>query len=134
MLRLPVRLKRAYDAPTPEDGKRYLVDRLWPRGVKRDDLRLDAWLKELAPSTNLRKWFGHDPDRWTEFRSRYKAELLSTERQSLLLHLAAEATSGTITLVFAARDVRHNEAVVLQQVLAAGGTPTTKALASDEDG
>ena len=102
----------------PEDGYRVLVDRMWPRGVTKGKLRLDAWLKELAPSTELRKWFGHDPARWEEFERRYETELSSPEAQTLLTELAERATLGPITLLYAAKDERHNNAVVLRGLLA----------------
>jgi uncharacterized protein YeaO (DUF488 family) len=114
---MAVHLKRAYEPASPADGKRYLVDRLWPRGVRREDLRLDAWLKELAPSTELRRWFGHDPARWQEFRQRYRKELGRPEVASVLARLAREAKDETVTLVFGAKDVRHNDAVVLKETI-----------------
>ena len=114
--KLDIRLKRAYLPPSPEDGLRVLVDRLWPRGVRKADAAIDRWLKEVAPSTELRRWFGHDPGRWEEFRRRYEAELSS--RVALLDELRAIARSGRLTLVFAARDALHNDAVVLRDLLA----------------
>ena len=113
-----IRIKRAYEEPTPDDGYRVLVDRMWPRGVTKEKLRLDAWLKELAPSTELRKWFGHHPARWEEFERRYEAELSSPKAQTLLTELAERATLGLITLLYAAKDERHNNAVVLRRLLA----------------
>ncbi len=112
-----VRIKRAYEAPEPGDGYRVLVDRLWPRGVTKEELRLDAWEKEIAPSPELRKWFGHDPDRWEEFRRRYREELASPERRELLSDLARRARLGPVTLVYGARDEEHNGAVVLREEL-----------------
>ncbi len=110
-----VRVKRVYDPPAPEDGRRFLVDRLWPRGVKKEALRLDAWLKELAPSDALRRWFGHDPARWEEFQRRYFAELeAKPEAWRPLLEAARE---GTVTLLFSARDDEHNNAVALKAFL-----------------
>ncbi len=110
-----IRLKRAYEPPAADDGARILVDRLWPRGVRKADARIDTWMKEIAPSTALRRWFGHDPARWREFRTRYLAEL---ERHSEDLdRLRALAQSGPVTLVFAARNETHNDAVVLRDVL-----------------
>jgi uncharacterized protein YeaO (DUF488 family) len=111
-----VRLKRAYVAPAPEDGVRVLVDRLWPRGLKKSEARIDRWMKDLAPSTELRKWFGHDPNRWDEFRRRYRAELAG--KAELLDELRALARAQPVTLIFAARDEAHNEAVVLRDELA----------------
>ncbi|RJL16645.1 DUF488 domain-containing protein [Paracoccus siganidrum] len=110
-----LRLKRAYEPAAPEDGTRILVDRLWPRGRSRQDAALDDWIKEIAPSTELRKWFGHDPARWEEFRRRYRAELRDHGEQ--LDHIRALARQGTVTLVYGARDGRHNDAVVLREVL-----------------
>lgn len=110
-----IRLKRAYEAPGPEDGRRYLVDRLWPRGVKKEALQLDGWLKEVAPSNELRRWFGHDPARWEEFQQRYAAEL-DAQPQNWQPLLAA-ARAGDLTLVYAARDEAHNDAVVLRGYL-----------------
>jgi uncharacterized protein YeaO (DUF488 family) len=110
-----VRLRRAYERPSAEDGTRILVDRLWPRGVSRSAAAIDRWMKDIAPSTALRKWFGHDPERWGEFRRRYAAEIRDHADQLAALRTAARA--GPITLVFAARDERHNDAVVLRDVL-----------------
>ncbi len=111
----PILLKRAYEAATPEDGRRFLVERLWPRGVRKTDLRLDGWLKEVAPSPDLRRWFGHDPDKWPEFRRRYFAELRSQE--SALASLREAARKGPITLVYGARDTEHNAAAALREYL-----------------
>ncbi len=110
-----VRLKRAYLAAAAADGMRILVDRLWPRGVRKSDAAIDLWIKDVAPSTALRQWFGHDPARWPEFRRRYAAELRGNRDK--VAELRALAGRGTVTLVFAARDERHNEAVVLRDVL-----------------
>lgn len=110
-----VRIKRAYEAPSADDGTRVLVDRLWPRGVRKADAAIDHWAKELAPSTELRKWFGHDPARWAEFRQRYAAEL--REQGEALDRLRALAEKGPVTLVYAAHDEEHNDAVVLRDVL-----------------
>lgn len=112
MDRMAIKRKRAYDPPAPDDGFRILIDRLWPRGVRREDARVHAWRRELAPSTELRKWFGHDPARWAEFQRRYAAELKSHE--DLLRELAARAKKGPVTLVFGAKDTEHNNAVVLE--------------------
>ena len=108
-------LKRAYQPAAAEDGRRFLVERLWPRGVRKADLRLDGWLKDVAPSPGLRRWFGHDPDKWPEFRRRYFAELRS--HQSALAPLRAAAAAGRITLVYGARDTEHNAAVALREYL-----------------
>lgn len=108
-------LKRAYDPPANDDGQRILVDRVWPRGIARDDLRIDAWLKDLAPSTGLRKWFGHDPKKWDAFRERYAQEL--EQRPAALEDLLDRARGGHVTLVFGARDAEHNNAVALKEQL-----------------
>ena len=110
-----VRLKRAYEPPSAGDGTRVLVDRLWPRGVSKADIAIDLWLKDVAPSTELRRWFGHDPERWDEFRRRYQAEL--ADKAEPLKALQAYARKGTLTLIYAARDEAHNEAVVLRDLL-----------------
>ncbi len=108
-------LKRAYEKAGGEDGFRVLVDRLWPRGIKKEDLQLDTWAKELAPSTELRKWFAHDPIKWTEFRKRYRHELTQAHAsQSITEILDAAKSADTITLVYGAKDTEHNEAVVLR--------------------
>ncbi|MEO6835937.1 MAG: DUF488 family protein [Candidatus Tumulicola sp.] len=108
-------LKRAYEKAARGDGFRVLVDRLWPRGVKKTDLRLHAWSKTLAPSTELREWFGHDPEKWTEFRKRYRSELTRSRATQTIADILAEAKNvKTITLVYAAKDTEHNEAVVLR--------------------
>ena len=110
-----LRLKRAYEAAAAEDGERFLVDRLWPRGVTKKELRLAGWLKDAAPSSGLRKWFGHDPARWEEFRKRYLAELES--RPEALKPLHDSLATGAVTLVYGARDTEHNHAVVLRDFL-----------------
>ncbi len=110
-----VMLKRAYEAPASEDRTRILIDRLWPRGLSKEDAALDLWMNEIAPSTELRKWFAHDPARWEEFRRRYADEVL--RNAELLNKLRTLARQGRITLVYAARDEAHNDAVVLRDVL-----------------
>ncbi len=112
-----VRIKRAYERPAPSDGYRVLVDRLWPRGVKKEALRLDLWAKEVAPSPALRIWFGHDPARFRDFARRYHAELHRDPARSALADLARRAARGTVTLVYGARDEEHNGAVVLRDAL-----------------
>jgi len=112
---MDVRLKRAYDAAEPRDGYRVLVDRLWPRGVSKERARLDEWARELAPSAELRTWFGHDPERFAEFERRYRAELTAHEEK--LDELRRRAREGTLTLVYGARDEEHNDAVVLAELL-----------------
>jgi len=113
-----VKLKRAYESPADEDGTRVLVDRLWPRGVRKTDAAIDQWAKELAPSTELRKWFGHDPARWEEFRQRYLAEI--HEHREAFDRLRDLARKGPVTLVYAAHDEAHNDAVVLREILLDG--------------
>jgi uncharacterized protein YeaO (DUF488 family) len=108
-----VRLQRAYDEPVPDDGHRVLVDRVWPRGRTKEQLQLDTWARDLGPSTQLRKWFGHDPARWAEFEARYQAELAEPARAQALDALAEQARRGPVTLVFGARDREHNQAVVI---------------------
>jgi len=110
-----VRIKRIYDEPAAEDGTRILVDRLWPRGIAKEKARIDEWLKEIAPSDELRKWFGHDPARWDEFQERYRRELEA--KTELLDQLQGLAKKGTVTLLFAAKDEEHNNAVVLKKLL-----------------
>ena len=110
-----IRLKRAYQRPAPADGTRILVDRLWPRGVSKAAAAIDRWVKEIAPSTTLRKWFGHDPARWPEFRRRYAAEL--REHADELASLRNQARRGPITLIYSAHDEAHNDAVVLRSIL-----------------
>lgn len=112
-----IAIKRAYEPPAPGDGWRVLVDRLWPRGVSKARLQLDAWVRDVAPSTELRKWFGHDPDRWDEFVRRYRAELRAPEREALLSQVAEHARHGRVTIIYGARDTEHNEAAVLQDVV-----------------
>jgi uncharacterized protein YeaO (DUF488 family) len=112
-----IRIKRAYEEPDKEDGKRILVDRLWPRGLTKEKAKIDLWLKDIAPSTELRKWFAHDPARWAAFRSRYR-EKLKSDKEPLSL-LRQEAARGTVTLIYGAKDQLHNEAVILQELLAA---------------
>ena len=114
-----VRIKRAYEPATDDDGYRVLVDRLWARGVSKEKAHLDAWVKDIAPSTELRRWFGHDPARWDEFEHRYRAELDEPERHQLVEALAERATQGPVTLIYGARDTAHNEAVVLCAVVLA---------------
>ena len=110
-----VRLKRAYEAAATADGRRVLVDRLWPRGVSKKDAALDQWMKEIAPSTELRKWFAHDPSRWEEFRRRYRKELQTNAE--LLSQLRLLARQGPVTLVYSAHDEVHNDAVVLREIV-----------------
>ncbi len=110
-----IRLKRVYEPASPEDGVRVLVDRLWPRGLRKEDAAVAHWMKDIAPSSTLRQWFGHDPERWPEFRRRYTAELRHHEQE--LEELREFARHGQVTLLFGARDEAHNDAVVLRDVL-----------------
>ncbi|MFT3764814.1 MAG: DUF488 domain-containing protein [Minicystis sp.] len=112
-----VRIKRAYEAPEPTDGYRVLVDRLWPRGVRKDALAIDGWLKEIGPSDELRRWFGHDPTRWKEFAARYRDELRRSPAASLVDELVDRAKRGPLTLVYGAKDELHNQAVVLRDLI-----------------
>ncbi len=113
-----IRLKRAYEPASPSDGHRVLVDRLWPRGISKEHAKLDEWEKEVAPSTELRKWFGHEPSRFDEFRRRYIDQLRG--ERSRLSALRRRAREGTLTLVYSAHDEEHNDAVVLADVLRRG--------------
>ncbi len=110
-----VRVKRIYEAPDPSDGTRVLVDRLWARGLTKEKAALDLWLKDIAPSTELRKWFAHDPAKWEEFQKRYQAEL--NENEEAVTRLREEIRKGPVTLLYGARDQEHNEALVLRDYL-----------------
>jgi len=111
-----VQIKRVYDGYDKKDGYRILVDRLWPRGVSKEKAKIDEWMKDIAPSTELREWFGHDPAKWTEFQKRFKEEL--ENKKDLLEHIKdTEKKETTVTLVFAAKDETHNNAVVLQEMV-----------------
>ncbi len=110
-----IQLKRAYDSASPQDGKRFLVERLWPRGVKKTALPLEGWLKEVAPSTELRQWFGHDPAKWDEFRRRYFAEL--NQRPEVWERLVQLSQRGRVTLIYSSHDEEHNNAVALKRFL-----------------
>ncbi len=115
---MSIRLQRAYEDPTLDDGYRVLVDRVWPRGRSRATLRLDEWARELGPSNDLRRWFGHRPARWEEFQRRYRDELAAPGQAALLDGLAQRARSSTLTLVYGARDEEHNQARVIADELA----------------
>ena len=115
-----VRARRVYEEPAPSDGRRVLVDRLWPRGLSKNRARLDEWLKAVAPSDELRRWYGHEPGKFAEFTRRYRAELTEPERAEALRHLRGEARSGQVTLLTATRDLEHSEAEVLVQELRSG--------------
>jgi uncharacterized protein YeaO (DUF488 family) len=110
-------IQRAYAEPGPDDGYRVLVDRVWPRGRNKETLKLDKWSRELAPSAQLREWFGHDPKRWTEFQQRYRDELDSDEMRARMQQLMSDAAGQRITLVYGAKDEEHNQAIVLRDVL-----------------
>jgi uncharacterized protein YeaO (DUF488 family) len=114
---LRIKIKRVYQEPDHADGMRVLVDRLWPRGLTKERARVDMWLKDIAPTTELRKWFSHDPKKWTEFQARYRQELKSKEDQ--LAVLKEKVVQGPVTLLYGAKDEGHNEAVVLQALLRA---------------
>jgi uncharacterized protein YeaO (DUF488 family) len=107
-----IQIKRVYEPPAPEDGTRFLVERLWPRGIKKEALHPDGWLKEVAPSAELRRWFGHDPARWEEFQRRYAAELES--KPEALQPIREAARAGNVTLLYSARDTEHNNARALK--------------------
>ena len=110
-----IKLKRVYDPVTDDDGTRFLVEQLWPRGIKKSDLQMQAWLKDVAPSSSLRQWFSHDPKKWNDFRERYFRELRSNVRA--LEPLMAAAKQGTVTLLYSSRDSEHNNAVALRDYI-----------------
>lgn len=112
---MDVRIKRVYEDPSSEDGKRILIDRLWPRGLTKEKARVDLWLKDIAPSAGLREWFGHDPAKWPEFQKRYQKELEANEET--VAQLRNELKAGVVTLVYGARDEAHNDAAVLKSYL-----------------
>ena len=112
---MSIHIKRAYEDPAREDGYRVLVDRLWPRGLSKDKARLDLWAREAGPSTELRQWFGHDPEKWVEFQARYEAEL--EQRATVVAELLTLARQGRLTLLVGARETRYNQAVALQTYL-----------------
>ena len=112
-----IRLKRAYEPASPDDGERILVERLWPRGLTKAKAKIDEWMKDIAPRPDLRKWFGHDPKKWGEFRKRYRAELKADKEAVAILRKKAKA--GVVTLVYAAHDEEHNSALVLKEFLKA---------------
>lgn len=112
---MPIKLKRIYERPEESDGRRILVDRIWPRGLSKQDAALDLWLREIAPSDELRKWYGHDPERWEVFRARYFEEL--NDRTDVVDQLSEIASDDVVTLVFGARDEEHNNAVALKEYL-----------------
>jgi uncharacterized protein YeaO (DUF488 family) len=110
-----VKVKRIYDSPSPGDGKRILVDRLWPRGMKKEEAQIQEWLKDIAPSNELRKWYSHDPAKWAEFKERYRKELAG--KTDALQRLKAEGKTRTITLLFSSKELDRNNAVALQEIL-----------------
>ena len=110
-----IQLKRVYEKPSGKDGLRVLVDRLWPRGLPKERAAVKLWLKDVAPSTELRKWFGHDPAKWKQFQARYRKEL--REKKDALKLLKQKSEEHTVTLVYGARDEEHNEALVLKRIL-----------------
>lgn len=118
-MRGTIRVKRAYEAPDPKDGCRVLVDRLWPRGIAKEAAHIDLWLKDIAPSTELRKWFNHDPARWTEFEHRYAQEI--AQHPEALAQLIAQVRKGPVTLVYGAKDEAHNNAVFLKELVESSG-------------
>lgn len=112
---MSIRLKRAYEDPSPDDGTRILVERLWPRGLSKERAAIDLWLKDAAPSTELRRWFGHDPEKWPEFRRRYREELRT--REEVVGRLRRLSHDGSVTFIYAASDEEHNAALVLRDVV-----------------
>ena len=110
-----LKIKRVYDPVSLDDGKRVLVDRLWPRGIKKEKAQIDEWLKEISPSNELRKWYSHDPAKWAEFKKRYKKEL--AEKSELLKRIKAEAKKQTVTLLFSTKELELNNAVALKEIL-----------------
>lgn len=110
-----LKIKRAYESPKRDDGVRFLVDRLWPRGMRKEELKMKAWLKDVSPSPDLRKWFGHDPDKWSEFQKRYRKELKNNPDAWQPIRDAAK--KGDVTLLYSAKDTEHNSALVLKKFL-----------------
>ena len=124
-----IMLKRAYDPVSRADGTRFLVERLWPRGITKAKLHVEGWLKDVAPSTGLRKWFSHDPEKWPEFRKRYRRELDS--HPETWRPIVSAAQRGRVTLVYSSRDTEHNNAVALRQYLEAKMRRPARAVAAD---
>jgi uncharacterized protein YeaO (DUF488 family) len=114
---MSINIKRAYEPAASADGYRVLVDRLWPRGVRKEAAHIDRWAKELSPTTELREWFGHDPDKWREFQKRYRAELRRAEAQAALEDVAGRAAHGRVTLVYGTKDSEHSNAMVLRELI-----------------
>ena len=113
-----IKVKRAYESKEPGDGIRILVDRLWPRGLRSEQAAVDEWMKDVSPSDELRKWFAHDPAKWPEFKRKYTQELAASEKAALLKRIAKLAAGGDVTLVYAAKDTEHNNARVLEELIA----------------
>ena len=114
---MAVHVKRAYEPPSPEDGVRVLTERLWPRGISKERLAVDAWLREIAPSPELRRWYNHEPEKWDEFQQRYRRELQGPRQQELLAELVEKAASGALTLVYGSRDTERNSSIILAEVI-----------------
>ncbi len=110
-----IKIKRIYEPASPDDGKRIYIDRLWPRGMKKEEVKIDEWLKEISPSDSLRKWFGHDPSKYKEFKRRYRKEL--EKHSEILERIRKEGKKETVTLLFSAKDVEHNNATVMRELL-----------------
>jgi len=110
-----IKVKRIYDPPSPGDGKRILVDRLWPRGMKKEEVHIDEWLKEISPSNELRKWYSHDPAKWPEFKRRYRAEI--AKETDLLKKIRDEGERRTVTLLFSSKELERNNAVALKEII-----------------
>ncbi|WP_084158955.1 DUF488 domain-containing protein [Solidesulfovibrio alcoholivorans] len=115
-----IKIKRVYVEKVQDDGKRYLVDRVWPRGISKERAGIDGWLKELAPSTALRTWFSHDPEKWEEFKEKYRDELSNPLLSDILLQLREEASRSVVTLIYSAKDTKLNNAVCLKEILELG--------------
>ena len=116
---MPIAMKRVYDAASAQDGYRVLVDGLWPRGISKAQLKLDAWMRDIAPSASLRKWYGHIPEKWGDFKKKYRQELRKPPRKALLEELVGRARKGQVTLLFAARDAQRSNAAALAEVIRA---------------
>jgi len=112
-----LKIKRAYDKPEPDDGKRILIDRLWPRGISKSEAEIDEWLKDLGPTTELRKWFGHDPEKWEEFKRKYIQELSNPDKGAILRNIARTAEHTSVTLVYSARDTEHSDVKVIEELV-----------------
>ena len=112
-----LKIKRAYDKQEAGDGKRILIDRLWPRGVTKAESGIDEWLKDLGPTTELRKWFGHDPEKWEEFRKKYIKELSAPDKEALLGKIAQSASRSNVTLIYSSKDTEHSDVKVLQELI-----------------